>query len=138
MDFMEDQEAERAYYYPVSGGQPVEWKGPTVWTYDYSRFTLTSLSEVYRYTESAWRRIRCFLWPVVVLKPPNLKTNWRYANDSEVSRLIFVNKTGHRIGGWFLRVVKTGWGRSGGHSALVMVLPIGIEDEFMVLLTADP
>ena len=36
---------------------------------------------------------------------PQSETNWRYANDSEVSRIIFVNKL-DRVGADFLRVVE--------------------------------
>ena len=36
---------------------------------------------------------------------PQSETNWRYANDSEVARIIFVNKL-DRIGADFYRVVK--------------------------------
>ncbi|NNC76505.1 MAG: elongation factor G [Woeseiaceae bacterium] len=59
---------------------------------------------------------------------PQSETNWRYANDSEVARIIFVNKL-DRIGADFYRVVeqiKTVLGAT----PLVMVLPIGIEDDF--------
>jgi elongation factor G len=56
------------------------------------------------------------------------ETNWRYANDSEVARIIFVNKL-DRIGADFLRVV--GQVRDVlGANPLVMVLPIGIEEDF--------
>ena len=59
---------------------------------------------------------------------PQSETNWRYANDSEVARIIFVNKL-DRIGADFLRVtdqVK----KVLGANPLIMVLPIGREDEF--------
>ncbi len=59
---------------------------------------------------------------------PQSETNWRYANDSEVSRVIFVNKL-DRIGADFYRVVKQVEDVLGAHP-LVMVLPIGIEDQF--------
>ena len=36
---------------------------------------------------------------------PQSETNWRYANDSEVSRIVYVNKL-DRIGADFFRVVK--------------------------------
>ena len=36
---------------------------------------------------------------------PQSETNWRYANDSEVSRVIYVNKI-DRIGADFYRVVE--------------------------------
>ena len=60
---------------------------------------------------------------------PQSETNWRYANDSEVARIIFVNKL-DRIGADFMRVV----GQIKdvlGANALVMTLPIGIEDDFV-------
>ena len=59
---------------------------------------------------------------------PQSETNWRYANESEVSRIIFVNKL-DRIGADFYRVVKQVEDVLGANP-LVMVLPIGIEDEF--------
>ncbi len=59
---------------------------------------------------------------------PQSETNWRYANDSEVSRIIFVNKL-DRLGADFFRVVKQIEDVLGANP-LVMVLPIGREDEF--------
>jgi elongation factor G len=59
---------------------------------------------------------------------PQSETNWRYANDSKVSRIIFVNKL-DRIGADFLKVVKQ-VRKVLGANPLVMTLPIGIEDEF--------
>ena len=59
---------------------------------------------------------------------PQSETNWRYANESEVARIIFINKL-DRVGADFLRVV----GQVEDILAakpLVMVLPIGAEDEF--------
>ena len=60
---------------------------------------------------------------------PQSETNWRYANDSEVSRLIFVNKL-DRLGADFKRVVKQVEDVLGA-KPLVMVLPIGREDDFV-------
>ncbi len=60
---------------------------------------------------------------------PQSETNWRYANDSEVSRIIFINKL-DRIGADFLRVVKQVKSVLGANP-LVMTLPIGTEDEFI-------
>ena len=57
---------------------------------------------------------------------PQSETNWRYANDSEVARIIFVNKL-DRIGADFYRVVDQIKNVLGA-KPLVMVLPIGIED----------
>jgi len=59
---------------------------------------------------------------------PQSETNWRYANDSEVARIIFVNKL-DRMGADFYRVVKQVEDVLGANP-LVMVLPIGIEDQF--------
>ncbi len=59
---------------------------------------------------------------------PQSETNWRYANDSEVARIIFVNKL-DRMGADFYRVVDQIEDILGAHP-LVMVLPIGIEDDF--------
>ncbi len=59
---------------------------------------------------------------------PQSETNWRYANDSEVSRLIFVNKL-DRVGADFYRVVEQ-VKKVLGANPLVMTLPIGREDEF--------
>jgi elongation factor G len=60
---------------------------------------------------------------------PQSETNWRYANDSEVARLIFVNKL-DRLGADFYRVVEQIKDVLGA-VPLVMTLPIGIEDDFV-------
>ena len=57
---------------------------------------------------------------------PQSETNWRYANESEVARIIFVNKL-DRLGADFYRVVKQIEDVLGANP-LVMVLPIGVED----------
>jgi elongation factor G len=59
---------------------------------------------------------------------PQSETNWRYANESRVSRIIYVNKL-DRIGADFYRVVKQVEDVLGARP-LVMTLPIGIEDDF--------
>jgi elongation factor G len=59
---------------------------------------------------------------------PQSETNWRYANESEVSRIIFVNKL-DRMGADFYRVVQQVKDVLDA-VPLVMVLPIGIEDDF--------
>jgi elongation factor G len=59
---------------------------------------------------------------------PQSETNWRYANDSRVARLIFVNKL-DRLGADFYRVVQQIKDVLGA-KPLVMVLPIGIEENF--------
>ncbi|MCW0468799.1 GTP-binding protein [Vibrio chagasii] len=60
---------------------------------------------------------------VLVVLNPQSETNWRYANESEVSRLIFVNKL-DRMGADFYRVVDQVKNVLGA-TPLVMVLPIG-------------
>ena len=60
---------------------------------------------------------------------PQSETNWRYANDSEVARIIFVNKL-DRVGADFYRVVEQIKDVLAANP-LVMVLPIGIEDDFV-------
>ncbi|CAM3513554.1 Elongation factor G 1 [Vibrio aerogenes CECT 7868] len=59
---------------------------------------------------------------------PQSETNWRYANESGVARLIFVNKL-DRMGADFYRVVGQVKNVLGANP-LVMTLPIGIEDDF--------
>ncbi|ADN75739.1 translation elongation factor 2 (EF-2/EF-G) [Ferrimonas balearica DSM 9799] len=59
---------------------------------------------------------------------PQSETNWRYANESKVARLIFVNKL-DRMGADFYRVVDQVKNVLAARP-LVMTLPIGIEDEF--------
>ena len=59
---------------------------------------------------------------------PQSETNWRYANESEVARVIYVNKL-DRMGADFYRVVDQVENVLGAHP-LVMTLPIGIEDDF--------
>jgi len=71
---------------------------------------------------------------------PQSETNWRYANESKVSRIIFVNKLDRsriifvnkldRIGADFYRVVKQIKDVLGANP-LVMTLPIGTEDDFV-------
>ncbi len=60
---------------------------------------------------------------------PQSETNWRYANDSKVSRIIYVNKL-DRTGADFYRVVKQVEDVLVA-KPLVMVLPIGTETEFV-------
>ena len=60
---------------------------------------------------------------------PQSETNWRYANESEVARIIFVNKL-DRLGADFYRVVDQ-VEKVLAANALVMTLPIGEEDDFV-------
>ncbi len=59
---------------------------------------------------------------------PQSETNWRYANESEVARIIYVNKL-DRIGANFYRVVDQVKNVLGARP-LVMVLPMGEEENF--------
>ena len=59
---------------------------------------------------------------------PQSETNWRYANESGVARIIFINKL-DRLGADFYRVVKQIEDVLGANP-LVMTLPIGTEDQF--------
>lgn len=60
---------------------------------------------------------------------PQSETNWRYANDSKVARIIYVNKL-DRTGADFYSVVKQ-VEEILAAKPLVMVLPIGIESDFV-------
>ena len=60
---------------------------------------------------------------------PQSETNWRYANESEVARIIFVNKL-DRMGADFFRVIKQTETVLAANP-LIMVLPIGIEEDFV-------
>ena len=60
---------------------------------------------------------------------PQSETNWRYANDSKVARIIYVNKL-DRTGADFYSVVKQ-VDEILAAKPIVMVLPIGIEENFV-------
>ncbi len=60
---------------------------------------------------------------------PQSETNWRYANESKVARLVYVNKL-DRVGADFYRVVKQ-VREILGAKAIPMTLPIGTENEFV-------
>ncbi|NEQ99850.1 MAG: elongation factor G, partial [Cyanothece sp. SIO2G6] len=60
---------------------------------------------------------------------PQSETNWRYANDSKVARIIYVNKL-DRMGADFYRVVDQ-VDKILAAKPLVMVLPIGTESDFV-------
>ncbi|MFZ4666781.1 MAG: elongation factor G [Prochlorotrichaceae cyanobacterium] len=59
---------------------------------------------------------------------PQSETNWRYANDSKVARIIYINKL-DRMGADYFRVIKQ-IDKVLGAKPLVMVLPIGVEGTF--------
>ncbi len=122
-DFME-QEAERGITIQ-SAAVTCEWNGHRLNVIDtpgHVDFTV----EVYRSLKVLDGGIGVFCGSGGV--EPQSETNWRYANDSKVSRLIFVNKL-DRIGADFLRVTEQ-VKKVLGATPLIMTLPIGREDEF--------
>ena len=123
MDFMA-QEAERGITIQ-SAATTCFWKGHRLNVIDtpgHVDFTV----EVYRSLKVLDGGIGVFCGSGGV--EPQSETNWRYANDSEVSRIIFVNKL-DRIGADFFKVVEQ-VKRVLGANPLVMTLPIGREDTF--------
>jgi elongation factor G len=123
MDFM-DQESERGITIQ-SAATTCEWDGHRLNVIDtpgHVDFTI----EVYRSLKVLDGGVGVFCGSGGV--EPQSETNWRYANESEVSRIIFVNKL-DRMGADFFRVVKQVEDVLGAHP-LVMVLPIGIEEDF--------
>ena len=123
-DFME-QEQERGITIQ-SAATSAEWKGHRLNIIDtpgHVDFTI----EVYRSLKVLDGGVGVFCGSGGV--EPQSETNWRYANDSEVSRVIFVNKL-DRVGANFLNVVKQIEDVLGANP-LVMVLPIGIENDFV-------
>jgi len=124
MDFME-QEAERGITIQ-SAATSCQWKGCRLNVIDtpgHVDFTI----EVYRSLKVLDGGIGVFCGSGGV--EPQSETNWRYANDSRVARLIFVNKL-DRIGSDFYRVVDQVKNILGA-KPLAMVLPIGVEGGFV-------
>ena len=122
-DFME-QEAERGITIQ-SAATSCEWNGHRMNIIDtpgHVDFTI----EVYRSLKVLDGGVGVFCGSGGV--EPQSETNWRYANESEVARVIFVNKL-DRMGADFYRVVDQVENVLGANP-LVMVLPIGIEDDF--------
>lgn len=123
MDFME-QEAERGITIQ-SAATSCFWKGHqfnVIDTPGHVDFTI----EVYRSLKVLDGGVGVFCASGGV--EPQSETNWRYADDSKVARVIYVNKM-DRVGANFYRVVdqvKTILGAK----PLVMVLPIGEETGF--------
>ncbi|KFZ39016.1 elongation factor G [Shewanella mangrovi] len=123
MDFM-DQEAER--------GITIQSAATTCFWKDH-RFNIIDTPGHVDFTVEVYRSLKVLDGGVGVFcgsggVEPQSETNWRYANESEVARLIFVNKL-DRMGADFLRVVAQ-VKRVLGANPLVMTLPIGIEDDF--------
>ncbi|TPE52304.1 elongation factor G [Maribrevibacterium harenarium] len=123
-DFME-QEAERGITIQ-SAAVTCEWNGHRLNVIDtpgHVDFTV----EVYRSLKVLDGGIGVFCGSGGV--EPQSETNWRYANESEVARIIFVNKL-DRLGANFYRVVDQVKNVLAANP-LVMTLPIGEEDDFV-------
>lgn len=123
-DFME-QEAERGITIQ-SAAVSCFWKG--------TRFNVIDTPGHVDFTVEVYRSLKVLDGGIGVFcgsggVEPQSETNWRYANDSKVSRLIFVNKL-DRIGADFLKVTEQVKKILGAHP-LIMTLPIGIEDNFI-------
>ncbi|MBU0914699.1 MAG: elongation factor G [Gammaproteobacteria bacterium] len=122
-DFME-QEAERGITIQ-SAAVSCYWKG--------YRFNVIDTPGHVDFTVEVYRSLKVLDGGIGVFcgsggVEPQSETNWRYANDAKVSRLIFVNKL-DRIGADFLRVTEQ-VKKVLGAQPLIMVLPIGREDTF--------
>jgi len=122
MDFM-DQESERGITIQ-SAATSCFWK-------DY-RFNVIDTPGHVDFTIEVYRSLKVLDGGVGVFcgsggVEPQSETNWRYANESEVARIIFVNKL-DRLGADFYRVVEQIKNVLGANP-LVMVLPIGVEDQ---------
>lgn len=123
MDFME-QEAER--------GITIQSAATTCFWKDH-RFNIIDTPGHVDFTIEVYRSLKVLDGGVGVFcgsggVEPQSETNWRYANDSKVARLIYVNKL-DRLGADFYRVVKQ-VEEVLGAVPVVMTLPIGREDQF--------
>ncbi|NWK56432.1 elongation factor G [Verrucomicrobiaceae bacterium N1E253] len=128
-DFM-DQEAERGITIQ-SAAVSCFWPG-TNNQYKPHRFNVIDTPGHVDFTVEVYRSLKVLDGGIGVFcgsggVEPQSETNWRYANESAVSRIIFVNKL-DRIGADFYRVVDQVKNVLGA-KPLVMVLPIGIEDQ---------
>lgn len=122
-DFM-DQEQER--------GITIQSAATTCFWNDY-RFNIIDTPGHVDFTIEVYRSLKVLDGGVGVFcgsggVEPQSETNWRYANDSGVARIIYVNKL-DRTGADFYRVVEQ-VEKVLGARPVVMVLPIGIEDDF--------
>ncbi len=123
-DFM-DQERER--------GITIQSAATTCFWKDY-RFNIIDTPGHVDFTIEVYRSLKVLDGGIGVFcgsggVEPQSETNWRYANDSKVARVIYVNKL-DRIGADFYRVVKQ-VEEVLGAVPVVMTLPIGTEDEFV-------
>jgi elongation factor G len=126
-DFME-QEQERGITIQ-SAATTCFWPGSEQ-QWDLHRFNIIDTPGHVDFTVEVYRSLKVLDGGVGVFcgsggVEPQSETNWRYANDSKVSRLIYVNKL-DRIGADFFKVVKQ-VKEILGATPLVMVLPIGEE-----------
>jgi len=122
-DFME-QEAER--------GITIQSAATTCFWKDH-RFNIIDTPGHVDFTVEVYRSLKVLDGGVGVFcgsggVEPQSETNWRYANESEVARVIFVNKL-DRLGADFYRVVEQ-VKKVLGANPLIMTLPIGTEDDF--------
>jgi elongation factor G len=122
-DFME-QEQER--------GITIQSAATTCFWKDY-RFNIIDTPGHVDFTNEVYRSLKVLDGGIGVFcgsggVEPQSETNWRYANDSKVARVIYVNKL-DRIGADFFRVVEQVKNILGA-KPVVMVLPVGIENEF--------
>jgi len=122
-DFME-QEAERGITIQ-SAATSCNWDG--------HRFNIIDTPGHVDFTIEVYRSLKVLDGGVGVFcgsggVEPQSETNWRYANESRVARVIFVNKL-DRLGADFYRVVDQVENVLAA-TPLVMVLPIGVEDDF--------
>lgn len=123
-DFME-QEAERGITIQ-SAAVSCFWKG--------TRFNVIDTPGHVDFTVEVYRSLKVLDGGIGVFcgsggVEPQSETNWRYANNSKVARLIFVNKL-DRIGANFLKVTEQ-VKKVLGANPLIMTLPIGSEDNFV-------
>lgn len=123
-DFME-QEAERGITIQ-SAAVSCFWNG--------TRFNIIDTPGHVDFTVEVYRSLKVLDGGIGVFcgsggVEPQSETNWRYANNSKVARLIFVNKL-DRIGANFLKVTEQVKNVLGAHP-LIMTLPIGFEDSFV-------
>ena len=128
-DFME-QEQERGITIQ-SAATTCFWNGSNN-QYEPHRFNIIDTPGHVDFTVEVYRSLKVLDGGVGVFcgsggVEPQSETNWRYANESKVARLIYVNKL-DRIGADFYKVVEQ-VEKVLGANPLVMVLPIGKESE---------
>jgi len=124
MDFM-DQEAER--------GITIQSAATTCFWRDHQLNIIDTPGHV-DFTVEVYRSLKVLDGGIGVFcgssgVEPQSETNWRYANESAVSRLIFINKL-DRIGADFFRVTEQ-VRKVLAANPLIMVLPIGTESDFV-------